>query len=72
MLLPAAYELSGALTHGAMKGVAYNGSYDIYKQSLGGVDLCITRFRLPTQYDKMMAKRVFRPYVLGYLSCPDK
>jgi len=65
MLLPPAYEVTGAHTFGAIKGVAYGGFCDIYKQSLDGADLCIKRLRLPTLGEQRMAKQVFFSHIFG-------
>jgi len=61
MILPSTYEVSGELSLSTMGVVAWGGSCDVYKGSLGGVGVSIKRLRIPVMGEQGPVKKVFHP-----------
>jgi len=57
-ILPATYEVSGALTLSTTEVAAYGGFCDVYKGSLDGSDVCIKRLRISATGDRALVKQV--------------
>jgi len=62
MILPATYEVSGALSSVTVEAAAFGGFIDVFKGSLGVADVSIKRLRISTTGDGVVVKKVLHPH----------